>query len=468
MAATLNLTFYDATGIDTYYYLNHRKTIDKKFVNGSFNIKSSMTTTDYVFDYMIESTQPASDIKEFTCDYVVWNASNEKLDNGTLQFPVGASVTKGTGYYHLTSKTSLLAGIPNLSTYGTDPNTYEINIHRNLVTSKAKITYNLSNCSSSVTDTEIAPGTNFVCTLTASDGTKFVEAPTVTMANVISKFALSADSKTATISITVSADIVINAVAAAPTQMVSDFVTVFLPTPEQLNAISKTILDQPGVSADGSTMMTKINEMYQVFLDVPAVSSKEVNIKGVKMGVNSDYTTLVTQQVKSDSVVIAEKYNSALDYSPHTKTKLYLPFAGFTNIEPSDCVGKTLALTLDCNIYNVEGVWSVYSDGVLIDAKSCKCGFDYPFRISDTIKYSSQSPSYYTDLVPKLLIEYHKPILDTSARNFSMTDSISNFHGYCEIDTFAVDVATLESFSHMTNEEFESIERTLHNGVIFD
>ena len=35
MAATLNLTFYDATGIDTYYYLNHRKTIDNKFVNGS-------------------------------------------------------------------------------------------------------------------------------------------------------------------------------------------------------------------------------------------------------------------------------------------------------------------------------------------------------------------------------------------------------------------------------------------------
>lgn len=468
MAATLDLTFYDATGIDTYYYLNHRKTIDKKFVNGSFNINGSLSNTNYIFDYYIDSTQPASDIKEFTCDYVVLSASNVELDKGTLQFPAGASVTKGTTYYHITSTTSLLDGIPNLSNYGTDPNTYKINIHRNLATSKVKITYNLSNCSSSVTDTEIDPGKDFVCTLTASDGTKFVEAPTVTMANVISKFTLSADSKTATISITVSADIVINAVATAPTQMVSDFITVFLPTPEQLNAISKSILDQAGVSADGSNMMTKINEMYQVFIDVPAVSAKEVNIKGVKMGVNSDYTTLVTQQVKSDSVVIAEKYNSALDYSPHTKTKLYLPFSGFTNIEPSDCVGKTLALTLDCNLYNVEGFWSVYSDGVLIDAKSCKCGFDYPFRISDTIKYSSQSPSYFTDLVPKLLIEYHKPILDTSARNFSMTDIISNFHGYCEIDTFAVDVATLESFSHMTNEEFESIERTLHNGVILD
>lgn len=468
MSATLNLTFYDATGKDTYYYLNHRKTSGPNFVNGSFNINDHISNTDYVFAYYIDSTQPASDIKEFTCDYVVRSDSNVELDKGTLQFPVGASVTKGNTYYNISSNTSLLAGIPNLSTYGTDPNTYEINIHRNLVTSKAKITYTLSNCSSSVTDTEIEPGKDFVCTLTASDGAKFDEAPTVTMSNVISKFTLSADSKTATISITVSADIVINAIATAPTQIVSDFVTVFLPTTEQLNAISKTILDNPGDSANGSTMITKINEMYQVFIDVPAASVKEVNIKGVKMGVNSGYTTLVTQQVKSDSVVIAEKYNSALDYSPHTKTKLYLPFAGFTNIEPSDCVGKTLALTFDCNLYNVEGVWSVYSDGVLIDAKSCKCGFDYPFRISDTIKYSSQSPSYFTDLVPKLLIEYHKPILDTSARNFSMTDTISNFNGYCEIDTFSVDVATLESFSHMTNEEFESIERTLRNGVIFN
>ena len=468
MSATLNLTFYDSTGKDSYYYVNHKKTMGPNFVNGSFNINSSLSNTNYVLDYYIDSTQPASNIKEFTCDYVVLSASNAELDRGILQFPVGASVTKGDIYYHISSTTNLLAGIPNLSTYGTNPNTYKINIHRNLVTSKAKITYNLTNCSSSVTYTEIEPGKDFVCTLTASDGTKFVESPTVTMANVISNFTLSADSKTATISITVSADIVINAVATAPTQMVSDFITVFLPTPEQLNAISKTILDQPGVSENGSTIITKINEMYQVFLDVPSVSTKEVNIKGVKMGVNSGYTTLVTQQVKSDSVVVAEKYNSALDYSPHTKTKLYLPFAGFTNIEPSDCVGKTLALTFDCNLYNVEGVWSVYSDGVFIDAKSCKCGFDYPFRISDTVKYSSQSPSYFNDLVPKLLIEYHKPILDTSAKNFSMTDSISNFHGYCEIDTFAVDVATLESFSHMTKEEFESIERTLHNGVILD
>ena len=468
MSATLNLTFYDATGKDTYYYLNHKKTTGPKFDDGSFNINTSLSTTDYVFTYYIDSTQPASDIKEFTCDYVVWDAYDNKLDSGTLQFPDGAYVTKGDIYYYISSKTSLLAGIPNLSTYGTNSNTYEINIHRNLLTPKAKITYTLSNCSSSVTDTEIEPGKVFVCTLTASDGTKFVEAPTVTMGNVISKFTLSADSKTATISITVSADIVINAVATAPTQIVSDFITVFLPTPEQLNAISKTILDQPGASSNGSTMITKINEMYQVFLDVPAASVKEVDIKGVKMGVNSGYTTLVTQQVKSDSVVVAEKYNSALDYSPHTKTKLYLPFAGFSSIEPSDCIGKTIALTLDCNLYNVEGVWSVFSDGVLIDAKSCKCGFDYPFRISDTIKYSSQSPSYFADLVPKLLIEYHKPIIDTSARNFSMTDSISNFHGYCEIDTFAVDVATLESFSHMTNEEFDSIERVVRNGVILD
>ena len=155
MSATLKLTFYDDTGKDSYYYSNHKKTIGPNFVNGSFNINSSLSNTDYIFDYYIDSTQPASDIKEFTCDYVVLSASNAELDRGTLQFPVGASVTKGDIYYHISSKTSLLAGIPNLSTYGTDSTTYEINIHRNLLTPKAKITYNLSNCSSSITDTEI-------------------------------------------------------------------------------------------------------------------------------------------------------------------------------------------------------------------------------------------------------------------------------------------------------------------------
>ena len=124
MAATLKVTFYDATGKDTYYYYNHRKSSGPNFVNGSFNLNGTMSNPDYVFDYYINSTQPASDIKEFTCDYVVWSDSHVELAKGTLQFPVGSSVTKGTTYYHITSTTSLLAGIPNLSTYGTDPNTY--------------------------------------------------------------------------------------------------------------------------------------------------------------------------------------------------------------------------------------------------------------------------------------------------------------------------------------------------------
>lgn len=72
--------------------------------------------------------------------------------------------------------------------------------------------------------------------------------------------------------------------------------------------------------------------------------TKEIKIAGIGTGYSSDYTTHQYMPVDCGSIDIPKKWGSYLDYSPYTRTQIFLPYIGFRDIDIDDIQGKTVQL----------------------------------------------------------------------------------------------------------------------------
>ena len=59
---------------------------------------------------------------------------------------------------------------------------------------------------------------------------------------------------------------------------------------------------------------------------------------------------------------------------------VWLPFDGFMSVK--NCIGHTVSITYDMHLSNGEGMYVVSVDGVPVDSKGVKNGFELPLRIT--------------------------------------------------------------------------------------
>ena len=339
---------------------------------------------------------------------------------------------------------------------------------------KCNITYQLGNCSSSLESNSVDSGKDVSIKLTASDGYEFTSNPTIVHNNKTIEFTVSSDKKTATVNFTPAVDFIVSGTATKiggdePVTQVSRFIDVYLPDSSQLEKIKEIrwiTASGSGDSYRGNDINTNISAMYQTFIKIPSNGVKNCKIAGYDTKISIPYTDSVLTDVRSEEVMFEEKYNSAMDYEPHTQCKIYLPFCGIFSIPSNHVIGKTIQLVYSCNLYTCDCECRIYSDHTLVQSESGKFGFEYPFRTIERTNVRVESSNYFSDLVPKIIITRHNFVTLDEHRPISYTAKASEINGYFEADNIQFDIESLAGYTWITKDDVDHIESALRGGVV--
>lgn len=130
----------------------------------------------------------------------------------------------------------------------------------------------------------------------------------------------------------------------------SGFVTVYMPSQANIQAFSDFLFT--GITEDISIVLKRLISSpldYVISLNMvhytPTTGAVEsIKFCGIDSGVNA---ARVTQQMKilnCGSIDIDEQFKSFMDYSGHSKCKIYLPYCGIFPLEINEIMGGTLSL----------------------------------------------------------------------------------------------------------------------------
>lgn len=82
---------------------------------------------------------------------------------------------------------------------------------------------------------------------------------------------------------------------------------------------------------------------------VPYTSAKEVKVGNISTGVSMNVANTQYVSVNCGSLAINEFWGAFLDYAPHTKIEIYLPYIGVRPLDTDEIMGKTIQV-----IYHVD------------------------------------------------------------------------------------------------------------------
>ena len=129
----------------------------------------------------------------------------------------------------------------------------------------------------------------------------------------------------------------------------SGLVTLFNPTTSELASFAEFLYT--GITDSIEKQLKKLisNPLeYVLFIALckfqPPVSAtrEEIGFCGVGSGVYANKINLQFTELNCGSIAINEQFASFLDYAPHSKIKIYLPFCGVHDILIDDCMGGTI------------------------------------------------------------------------------------------------------------------------------
>lgn len=91
-------------------------------------------------------------------------------------------------------------------------------------------------------------------------------------------------------------------------------------------------------------------------------------------------TTGVQQLFDFGSVTVPRYYNNFLDYSPYTTVKVYIPYCGLFEINPTIVMGRTIGLKLAVSLADGSGTWYLYNatDNQPLLVKQCQIAQEFP------------------------------------------------------------------------------------------
>ena len=247
------------------------------------------------------------------------------------------------------------------------------------------------------------------------------------------------------------------------------FVNVYNPTQKQLvDAANALFLNySTGQIIDTSKYIVAIHKVF-----VP-VSTDEA-LQPIKFGsyntqVNSKVVNLRTAHVSCGKVTVPELHHNALDYSPYTTVRIWLPFLGFFDLSIDELSNKEVELNYKIDLVNGKALAEISNDDGVIYRF---VGTAYEREPYHTESLNNVSTVYINgaynmaDYTPYLLIE--RPINLTPSNNdleglpTYKEVTIGDMTGYVKCrKVFAKDMIATEA-------EKNEIEALLCGGVLVD
>ena len=455
--------------------------LGSEYVEASYNDR---TVIENAFTTQFDSgTSLGSMISEWWIGMIDPNTSDYKL---RMNEPCSISFTDSTGvtrvidlkpysfdlpkrfYVELTTTESNYKVASNIvwtiPTYYVEP-----------VTPTYTITQSLTDCTSDCSLTEITENTALTINVIPNDGFEFVDAPTCEMGNVsIVASQLESGYQFVIDAVTSNIVLVAKATSTTPTEVNNadyGFINIYNPTSYELQeASSKWFYD---MSAGSYIDLSKYISALFITYGKPLVLTEKDTIKF------SSYDTKVLTHVVREpkieidcgTITVEELHHNALDYSPNSSVRIFLPFIGYENIDIDLIMGSELSLKyvvdvlsgkciakLQCN--KSEQVFDIYTF-----VGDCSLQIPYFMNDSETSNNSIVTRAYnLDDRTPFLLIERATAYMPTSSRLDGVSSNelaiLGDLTGYTKCKE--VQIYGIECTSSEKNE----IETLLKKGVI--
>ena len=336
----------------------------------------------------------------------------------------------------------------------------------------------LLNCTADKpTVSRVNEGDSYTVNFTADNGYVFNEQPYVQVGSE-TIYADSIDSTHARLTLSsVNEDLTITAHATEsvepvePTDPTSElaFVNVYNPTQKQLvDAANALFMNfSTGQVIDTSKYIIAV---HKVFIPI----STDTALQPIKFGyydsqVNSKVVNQRVAKVSCGKVTVPELYHNALDYSPYTTVRIWLPFLGFFDLSIDELSNKEVELTYSIDLVNGKALAEISNDDGVIYRF---VGTAYQREPYHTESLNNVSTVYINgaynmaDYTPYLLIE--RPINLTPSNNdleglpTYKEVTIGDMTGYVRCrKVFANDMIATEA-------EKNEIEALLCGGVLVD
>lgn len=332
----------------------------------------------------------------------------------------------------------------------------------------------LLNCTADKpTVSTVNEGDSYTVNFTANDGYVFNEQPYVQVGSE-TKYADVVDLSHASLTITnitQNLTIIAHATEPQPVEPTEElpFVNIYNPTQAQLVDAANALF----MSFDTGNVVDinpYIVSIHKVFVPV----STDEAFQPIKFGkyntqVNSKVVNKKVSRVSCGKVTVPELYHNALDYSPFTTVRIWLPFLGFYDLSIDELSNKEIELTYTIDLVNGKALAEISNDDGVIYRF---VGTAYAQEPYHTESLNNMSTAYINgaynmaDFTPYLLIE--RPINLTPSNNdleglpTYKVVTIGDMRGYLRCrKVFATDMIATEA-------EKNEIEALLRDGVLVD
>lgn len=295
-------------------------------------------------------------------------------------------------------------------------------------------------------------------------------APTVGMTE---DFTLSADRKKALFTLsgyTISGDIEVTGVATVQTPVETGYgiVTIYKPTAENLDAISR-LRFTIGVDTEGLPQVGDIAQYISVlkkfYIDIPTTKSEPVKLQ------NYVLTDVVAPLIENDrmtidcgSIEVKGLYNNAIDLK--AETSIYLPFCnGMNSISTDKIMNKIVRLVYEVSLLNGQCVAKLYdtANNVLATFNG-DVSIDIPFMSDWQTAINGKignNVQFLYGFIPFIQIKEQSAIESVYGfKTYKPTMLKNEINGYCEVENIELDGI------NATLQEKEEITRLLSNGII--
>lgn len=404
---------------------------------------------------------------------------------------VTISFTADSGYI-FTSPPSCRWGIDNITGEITDPTHATITLEevdRNLTVTavceasgeppvpKRTITLDRTYCTADKADSfEVDDGSTVTVSFTADEGYIFKSEPYCRVGIDTIRGTIS-DSTHATITIEeVTQDLTINAVCEKgeePPVPTTDsdlvFTRIYNPTFSQLKeAADKLFINFS--TGQPVNLQQYVISLHKLMIPVSTNEAEEpIRFGNYNTGVPSKVINQTEVKLSCGKVTVPEKWHNALDYSPYTSVRIWLPFLGFFDLSINELMRDEIELTYTIDVLSGKALAEIWHEDTVIYRFVGMAKFEEPYYVEagNDITQSYLNGAYnMADYTPYLLLD--RP------QNLTPTDTA--LHGQPTYRIVTIGECTgfircsqvFASGMTATDEEKQEIESLLKTGVLVD
>ena len=159
------------------------------------------------------------------------------------------------------------------------------------------------------------------------------------------------------------------------------FITLYKPSVSQLNNLASFMWGSLDLDIFKRVMQSPMDAILGLSIlpgIVPSGSSSNVKIGNVDSGISMPKVS--NQYVKFDcgSITVKRKWGAFLDYSPYTKSYLYLPFIGIRSIETDSIMGVSIQVKYNIDVMSGACCAFVIANGTTLYTFIGQCSCSVP------------------------------------------------------------------------------------------